>query len=386
MYLYIHFAFVLIFASSLWAKDIAVIKQENLFPSNFSLPDSVPLNFEELERIIVPSDQDSDLRQTQQASESNDGYWEWKNQSHMIRSAKGSHALWESLWFIQFPDGSTITKHKIPKTNINQYTYKKRNRGTFLYYDIVHPIYWGEKRVRVGVFDITYSPKWSLVVDSLQETDRISAFLNYSEEQFGFRSETIKVVLHESKERFWIYAGKDPKTKEDCTGFSNGSFFTLCPLPGIIVETKGDQILDSFLKKNYDLRAWKHDTLHYIQSQRCEQLGLQSGGLAEPWFLEGIAELSVIQTDSEHKANTYERFFQKYLRKRTSLKEGNDPKLPDYRLVGTMFLEYISQIYGNKKIRKFYEETCFGKPTETSFLAEFGISLEKATEDMYDYF
>lgn len=77
------------------------------------------------------------------------------------------------------------------------------------------------------------------------------------------------------------------------------------------MEAKGNPVLDTFLKQNYDLRAWKHDTMHYIQSQRCEQLGSQ-GGIVEPWFLEGIAELSVIQTDSEHKANTYERFLKNF--------------------------------------------------------------------------
>ncbi|MBM9589097.1 hypothetical protein JWG41_01465 [Leptospira sp. 201903075] len=366
------FLVFLFFLAFVEANEAQISNSKDPSLSEIRLPDVPPLDFQTLESMDVPKGKE--------------GNWDWKNDTHIVRLAKGSHALWESFYSIQFPDGSSLTKHKIPKTNINQYTYKKRNRGSFLYYDIVHPNYWGEGKVSIGVFDITYSPKWSLVVDSLRETNRMKDFLEYSKEQFGFRAERIKVVLHESKEKFWIYAGKDPRTKDDCTGFSNGSFFTLCPLPGIILEATGKQSLDAFAKQNYDLRAWKHDTLHYIQSQRCGQLGLDSGGLAEPWFLEGIAELSVIQTDSEHKANTYERFFQKFLHKRTTLKDGNDPKLPDYRLVGTMFLEYLSNLYGNQKISKFYEETCFGKPVETSFVTEFDISIEKATADMYDYF
>lgn len=371
MYIFPLFLFLWFFSVGLLAQEVNIADQEDQTLSALNLPEVPPLDFQKLESIDVPKGKV--------------GNWEWKNSSHTIRSAKGSHSIWESFYTIHFPDESMITKHKIPKTNINQYTYKKKNRGSLVYYDIVHPNFWGEEQTRIGVFDITYSPRWSLVVDSLRETNRISEFLNFSEEQFGFRAERIKVILHESKEKFWIYAGKDPNTKEDCTGFSNGSFFTLCPLSGIILEAKGNPVLDTFLKQNYDLRAWKHDTMHYIQSQRCEQLG-SLGGIAEPWFLEGIAELSVIQTDSEHKANTYERFFKKFLSKRTSLKEGNDPKLADYRLVGTMFLEYLSIVYGNQKIRSFYEDTCFGKSADTSFVEEFGISLEKATSDMYDYF
>lgn len=415
MYIYVLFGFLLFSFGGLAAKEVKDSDAKARFGYEFKFPDSAPQTYLEWESMEVPTDRDFRLPEKTPVGESTapdggrlmvqsaknyqwelnngsvfiqrDGDWEWKNNTHTVRSAKGSHALWESFYSVQFPDGSTVTKHKIPKTNSFQYSYKRKNRGgSFIYFDMVHPKDWGMEKTQIGVFDITYSPNWNMVVESLRENNRISEFLKYNEEQFGFHTERIKVVLHESKEKFWIYAGKDSQTKEDCTGFSNGSFFTLCPLMGIILESKGNPIYDSFLKKNYDLRAWKHDTLHYIQSQRCEQLGGSSSGLTEPWFLEGIAELAVIQTDPEHKANTYERFFQKFLRKRTSLKEGNNPKLPDYRLVGTMFLEYLSLVYGNEKIRTFYEETCFGKSTDSSFEMVFGLSMEKATTEMYDYF
>ncbi|MCW7471434.1 hypothetical protein [Leptospira kanakyensis] len=415
MNVFFYFVFLCIFAIGLDAKDERITKNENWFLYQFRLPESAPEDFGEWESLLVPSPSDYELPKNLPVGESltseggkinfssksnfiweladgsvftqRDGSWEWKNNTHTVRSVTSSHALWQSLHSIQFPDGTIVTKHKIPKSNTNQYTYQKKNKeGQFLFFDIVHPKEWGTERTVVGVFDITYSPIWSLVVESLRETSRMTDFLKNAEDEFGFRAERIKVVLHESKEKFWIYAGKDPKTKDDCTGFSYKSFFTLCPLTGILLLKSENQTLDDFNKQNYHFRAWKHDTLHYIQSQRCDQLGSPTQGMMEPWFLEGIAELSVIHTDKEHKAGTYESFFQKFLRKRTTLKEGNNPNLPDYRLVGTMFLEYLSLVYGNQKIRIFYEGTCFGKSSELSFQSEFGVSLQKATSDMYDYF
>lgn len=205
MYIYPLFLFLWFLSVGLLAKEVNPAEKEDQTLSALHLPEVPPLDFQKLESIDVPKGKA--------------GNWEWKNSSHTIRSAKGSHAIWESSYTIHFPDESMITKHKIPKTNINQYTYKKKNRGSLVYYDIVHPNFWGEEQTRIGVFDITYSPKWSLVVDSIRETNRISEFLNFSEEQFGFRAERIKVILHESKENFGFMQEKILIQRKTAQGF-----------------------------------------------------------------------------------------------------------------------------------------------------------------------
>ena len=72
-------------------------------------------------------------------------------------------SIWSGSAAIEFPDGAIVYRNLIGSVNIYQFTYEKQKPsqiGSRLYYDIVHPTYWGEKRITIGRLqsgDICYS-------------------------------------------------------------------------------------------------------------------------------------------------------------------------------------------------------------------------------------
>ncbi len=392
-------------------------KANTSYDKQYSYPKEAPMEFQKLETLPIPQAEDYLLEiprkpGTYEAPDggmvnvwNTEGY-EWKLKSgnnftrwnakqwrltvgaHEIYSALGANSLWESSVRIVFPDGVSITKHKVRKAEVAQYTYDKPgDRKTNLHFDIVHPTYWGNKQIQIGIYDITYSPTWDLTIEGLSDSEGREKFLKYMETHFGFSSNRIKVVMHSSVDNFWIYSNREVNTKDACTGWSNKSVFSLCPSPGIFLESKQNPKLDQIGKDTFEYRALLHDSIHYIQANRCELVTpAPKPTLNEPWYLEGIAEMGIMKNNAKFRAEQYSRFYNTFLKTKPSFKKGNDPNFNDYRLIGTMFLEYLSLTKGNPSIQKFYDRTCLGEKPEDAFLAEFGQSIATAYTEMYAYF
>ena len=158
------------------------------------------------------------------------------------------------------------------------------------------------------------------MIEGLKEWKGLPLFLSYMDDNFGYSSNKIKVILHSSPKNFWTYLNRDPNTKDGCSGESNKTVFSLCPSKGIGLFSSGDSNIDAVLKLNFDYRSFLHDSIHYIQANRCEIISESpKPSLSEPWFLEGIAEMGIIRNSPRYRQETYKRFYKTFFTKHTPL-------------------------------------------------------------------
>ncbi|WCL49989.1 hypothetical protein [Leptospira sp. GIMC2001] len=436
---FIFIALILNFAiiSNLSADAKYIGKKPKEYLENYELPRTPSLVYEDLMKIKHPDDFSFQLKLDKNSGSTigpdggevqiwgkgsytwnlknrnkftrwNENQWELKTPTHTFRSNKGGHSVWTAIIYIVYPDSSCIFKNSIPNTDVFQFTYDKpcyqaivsQDGYTYskemilepkekpgLHYDIVHPTFWGTNRTQIGSYDITYSDNWQPYIDVLSKWNRLDPFLDYIKKEFGYESPRIKAVLHESKEKFWIYSNKSPNNKESCTGWSLKTMFTLCPDAfQIFSKTKDTAVFQAQLE-SAQFKGLLHDTVHYTQANRCENLRIDNvAKFTSPWFVEGIAELAIFQTNPKMRSEAYRLFFDKYLDSKPSLSKANDPNFQDYRLIGLMFLNYLSHQFGNKSIQKFYDLTCYNLSQNTAFTKAFGTSIDSEFKRMYEYY
>lgn len=303
---------------------------------------------------------------------------------YRIMGASPTTSLWGHSTAIEFPDGTLVYRSLISSVNIYQFTYDKQNPrqiGSRLYYDIVHPTFWGDKRIVIGAFDITYSDIWQPFIDALKKWPKREGFLRYLKSQFGFEQRVIKVVLHKSHDNFWHYAMKPTDTTDGCSGWSSKGFFTLCPLNGILLQKSDDATVQKAITDSYQFEAFMHDTIHITNGNRCDTVRKASREPPFPaaikdWFVEGIAEMGILQLQPRYKAEFMRYYYERLHEQRLPFAQANNPGFGDYRRLGTMFLQYLSETYGNSAIRRFQDTACTGIDEQASFRAAFGKDLE----------
>lgn len=356
------------------------------------LPASAPTDYEAL--MALPwTEAEWQAMEGAQPTRWNAQQWQVVVGKHRIFATSPTTGIWSGATAIEFPDGAIIYRNLIGSVNIYQFTYEKQKPakiGARLFYDIVHPTHWGDKRIVIGRYDITYSDIWTPFVEALKTWPKRESFPQYLKKEFGFDQKIIKVVLHSSKDNFWHYSMKPVNNGEACTGWSSKGFLTLCPLDGILLQSGDDAAVNKVIRESFLYSAFMHDVVHVSQGNRCDIV--RKGSRQPPfpatikaWYIEGIAEMGIVQTQPRYKAEFYRYYYDKLHAQRHPLAQANNPGFPDYRRPGTMFLQYLSEQYGNAAIRNFLDTTCDGTDEQAAFQHAFGADMETAYAAAHAY-
>jgi hypothetical protein len=356
------------------------------------LPNAAPTDYETL--MALPwTEAEWQAMAGAQPTRWNAQQWQVVVGRHRIFDSGPTTSIWKGSAAIEFPDGAIVYRNLIPSVNIYQFTYEKQKPaqiGARLYYDIVHPTFWGDKRIVIGRYDITYSAIWDPFIEALKAWPKRDSFLQYLKKDFGFDQKVFKVILHSSHDNFWHYANKPVNTTDGCSGWSSKGLLTLCPLAGIMLPASDDPQVAKIIRESFLYGAFMHDVIHVSYHNRCDIVRKANRQPPFPapikdWFVEGIAEMGIVQTYPRFKAGFYRFYYDRLHAQRMPLSQANNPGFANYRTLGTMFLQYLSEQYGNAAIRRFFDTTCDGTDEQTAFQNAFGAPMETAYAAAHAY-
>lgn len=387
----------------------------NALQYRFNLPGRAPVTYEEISRLNLPQINAFALhlenRKTGRYTGPDGGsVIIYKNRSYRWQLKNGiTYTHWhDDLWQIAFnnavifytpdnylrpldfkiafKDGSIIYRRAHKKEGIYQYTYS--NRRSRLYYDIVHPTYWGSYRAQVGRFHFIYSENWHSYIEAFKNWQGRESFMRAMKEQYGFESRRITVILHESEEKFREFSAGFA-SPDGCTGWAVKGFLTLCPRHFRMKPVKNEKARE-IIYHNKMFTGLLHDTIHLLEKNRCDIVNRGRGNYRQQkpgtWYIEGIAELGIVQTHLRYRQTVYERFYRLFSESRPPFVRAGDDSFNHYRTLGVMFLEYLSHRFGNTAIRDFYDSTCRDIDPSAAFRKTFGDSEKNLFNRMYDYY
>ena len=157
-----------------------------------------------------------------------------------------------------------------------------------------------------------------------------------------------------------------------------------------MLPTSEDPLVKKVIRESFLYAAFMHDVIHVSHGNRCDIVRKASKqppfpGAIKDWFVEGIAEMGIVQTYPRFKAEFYRFYYDRLHAQRMPLAQANNPGFSNYRTLGTMFLQYLSEQYGNAVIRKFLDTTCDGTDEQTAFQSAFGLPMETAYAAAHAY-
>ena len=127
-----------------------------------------------------------------------------------------------------------------------------------------------------------------------------------------------------------------------------------------------------------------HEITHHMQQIRCGAIraGKNQPPIVQPaWLVEGHAEFIAQYGWPKYKGTKYREYYENIILKKNKLHlERSDPYL-----AGFLAMDFISQKYGNSKIKEIWDKTCEGESIDSALRFVLNSNLSKLQSDLLNY-
>ncbi|TGL60571.1 DUF6055 domain-containing protein [Leptospira sarikeiensis] len=409
--------FFLLFVSAFFAQE--QVRKLNLNNGSdlpkFKLPslNTAPTTWEELQNIPFPAEQDFALKIPNAAGhylgpdggavyQWSPGFYRWdlKDGYIFIRRSSDEWGLdkentkiysfpkkcpgCQSEKVYTFPDGSQIAAAFHEVSGKLEYLYNHPNEKT--YFRFYKPGRYGKISEQKDRFDFQFDPRDSLFIHAFTESKTTTDFFKKAEKDFELipSSKILVAFFHDTK----AFRDFNNLAGATCTGGRGGiygiSFCDLTPEKDIFKEDQDPEIR-KHQYSNQPVYMVYHEITHHMQQIRCENLRIGKEKLppiSQPsWLVEGHAEFIAQYGWPKFKGTKYREYYENFIvqKNRISLEKSNP------YLVGFLALDFISQKYGNSKIKEIWDKTCEGESIDSALKSSISSNSGKLQSDLSNY-
>lgn len=286
---------------------------------------------------------------------------------------------------ICFPDGSCLSGFYFKSLKQRHYTYKnfKLGREHLLVPQNFRPLHENFDR-----YQFHFSPQDKRFVHAFRDWSGKDAYFSRLKSEWNFENTgIIPAIVFPSLKAFNAYRNTADRKCGGGRGGSDVIYFCQDSKKSRGKSESSDPLLRAVEYHAEPIQVILHETTHNLQQLRCRQL---AGEMASPlpihtvgnWFLEGQAEFAAMRGWPLQRADRYERFFKQFVSKNHAPNLDRD----DPYLAGAMFVEYLAEKNGMRKVGAFFDAICGGTAWPTAFASIFGAERDALIPDMMQFY
>lgn len=313
----------------------------------------------------------------------------WPNGTSLIEFA--SHRIlkfpnrdWPGTIEWNFPDKSKLTRHPWPEEQTILFTYEQTTPRRA--YQLWAPGKWAPLSMQFDRYWFHYSPEWADHIEAFKRWGKLDEFFNKMDELFEFQNQgPIPVVFFQE-----IGGMKRQLRDQRASEGGRGGLFGISICCGNKRQPfSADDSVRAVQMQSESFPVLLHETVHNLQQHRCFYVrkgqDLPVARDPGPWFVEGIAEVGMMQLLPRERARKYRELYAK-LEKESVQFENVGYADGNVYVYGTFMLEYVMRTLGPAAIRSFYDDTCRGISPEDSARKHFRESPASLFNKSMAYF
>lgn len=289
----------------------------------------------------------------------------------------------QSEQVLTFPDKSQITASFYTLSGKLEYLYD--NAADKKFFRFTKPGRYGKLSEQKDRFYFEFEPKNSLFVHAFTESKTTKDFFRKAENDFDLvpSSKILAAFFQDAKSfrEFNNLAGIA------CSGGRGGiygiSFCDPSPEKDMIPEDADPEIRRHQYSTQPTYMVY-HEITHHMQQIRCGAIraGKNQPPIVQPaWLVEGHAEFIAQYGWPKYKGTKYREYYENIILKKNKLHlERSDPYL-----AGFLAMDFISQKYGNSKIKEIWDKTCEGESIDSALRFVLNSNLSKLQSDLLNY-
>ncbi len=315
----------------------------------------------------------------------------WTNGTSQVeigenRIIKFPNLQWPGALEWTFSDRSKLKRLPRPQESTVEFIYESEapNRAAF---QIREPGKWAKESTSIERYSIEYSPAWQDHIDAFRAWGKSTQYFAKMEELFGFKNPGPVPVLFFQELTDIRRQMRIPDVGEGgrgglygiwiCCGAKAKPFSSEPAVRAVQMQTESFPVL-------------LHETVHNLQQHRCYYVrqgqDLPPAQDPGPWFVEGIAEVGMMQMLPRDRARKYRELYEKLdANQSVTVASFSRGELPVYTY-GTFMLEYVMQTRGASAIRSFYDDVCRGTPPVSAAQKHLGSDPEGLLQASLAYF
>ncbi|EMK01295.1 DUF6055 domain-containing protein [Leptospira sp. B5-022] len=282
-----------------------------------------------------------------------------------------------------YPDNSQIRASFYEVSGKLEYLYENLAENKF--FRFTKPGRYGNISEEKDRFLFEFEPKNSLFVHAFTESKTTPDFFKKAESDFDLKpSSRILVAFFQDTKSFREF---NNLAGIACSGGRGGiygiSFCDPSPEKDMIVEDPDPEV-KRYQHSTQPSYMVYHEITHHMQQIRCGAIrtGKNQPPIAQPaWLVEGHAEFIAHFGWPKHKGTKYREYYENFILKKSKLQlERSDPYL-----AGFLAMDFISQKYGNSKIRDLWDKTCEGESIDSALRSVLNSNVSKLQSDLLSY-
>lgn len=259
-----------------------------------------------------------------------------------------------------FPDGSKLSRIPWAEEKTTFYVYERisPDRAACQMYA---PGKWAPHRLARGHYQFEYSGEWAGVLEAFGLWGGEAKFFELMNQLFGFQNPgPIPVLMFKDLSEMRRQM-RDPNAQE---GGRGGMFGISVCCGNKVKEYSTNPDVRRVQMKGETFPVLLHETVHNLQQHRCyfvrkDQKDLPPVQNPGAWYVEGIAELGMLQVTPQARAWKFRDFYAKAEKGIPSFASVGYADGSVY-LYGTLILQYVFDTKGAEAIRAFYDDMCRG--------------------------
>ncbi len=264
------------------------------------------------------------------------------------------HVVWN------FPDGSSVSRNPWSQENTVFYIYERVSPDRAAY-QMYAPGKWAPLSQTRGHFQFEYSKEWAGYLEAFALWGGDVKFFELMKDLFGFQNPGAIPVIMFNELADMRRQMRDPNAH---AGGRGGMFgISMCCREHQKEYSKNPAVRRVQMKAETH-QVLLHETIHNLQQHRCyyvrkDQKNLPPAKNPGAWYVEGIAEVGMLQVTPQARAAKFREFFQKAGKGVPSFGSVGYGDGSVY-LYGAIMLQYVMDTRGAGAIREFYDDMCRG--------------------------